>query len=347
MRPIDAIQIPEVLSYVRARTPRRLLGASLFPARDISSLEWKAIIGADRAPVAAKVVAFDNEASIHSREGVELQRGKIPAIKRKISLDEETMQKLYSPRPSTSEFEDAIREIYADVEKMIVAVETRLEMFRFEALTTGQVNINEDGVIQQVQYGFRPANQAETLAGNDRWSESATCSPIADIQRWRDAIMDLGGVEPARALTSSAQLNNILRSDEVSALVHGVVGTGLPVTNTQLNSLLVSMGLPQIATYDDRYRIQNENGTYTQARYLANNRFILMPGQALGEQLYSPTVEALRKVRDGVINYGDARRIYAEVWEENEPPAHWTKAAALSFPTFPLVDSIFVATVAD
>jgi hypothetical protein len=105
------------------------------------------------------------------------------------------------------------------------------------------------------------------------------------------------------------------------------------------------MNLPAIVTYDDQYRIQNEDGTYTTLRYVPANAFIMLPGEKLGDQLYSPTVEALRKVREGIINYGDARRIYAEVWEENEPPAHWTKAAALSFPTFPMVDSIFIATV--
>lgn len=345
MRPIDAISVPEVLAYVRARQPRPWIGNLLFPARETSSLEWEAIIGADRASVAAKVVAFDNEASIASREGIELQRGKIPAIKRKISLGEETMKKLYTPRPQTSEFDDAVREIYDDVENMISAVETRIEMFRFEAINTGQVLINEDGVIQQVQFGFRANQQSETLTGGATWDTATTATPIADMQRWREAIMDNGGVEPERALTSSAQIANIIRSNEVSALIHGTLGAGQPVTIPQLNGLLISMGLPQIASYDARYRTQAENGVYTQLRFLPVDKFIMLPGQPLGETLYSPTVEALKKVREGIINYGDTRGIYAEVWEENEPPAHWTKAAALSFPTFPMVDSIFVATV--
>lgn len=344
-KPIDALAVPEILSYTRARTPRRMLGNVLFPARDVTGLTWKSIIGANRLPVAAKVVAFDQEASIASREGFGEVAGSIPAIKRKIALNEETMHKLYSPRPMTSEYEDAVREIYNDVENMIVAVETRLEMFKFEALTTGQVMIDEDGVVQQVDFGLDRANQMETLIGGATWDTPATATPIADMIRWRNSIIARTGVTPTRALTSAARIADILLTNEVTALVHGAVGVGMGVTETDLNNILRSRNLPTIVAYDDMYRTQNEAGVYTTGRYVPDDLFILMPGEKLGDQLYSPTVEALRKVRDGVINYGDARRVYAEVWEENEPPAHWTKAAALSFPTFPMVDSVFIATV--
>ena len=344
-KPIDALALTEVLSYVRARTPRRRLGSVLFPAKDISGLTWKSIIGANRLPVAAKVVKFDQEASIASREGIQEVAGKIPAIKRKIALDEETMHKLYSPRPMSSEYDDAVREIYNDVENMIMAVETRLEMFKFEALTTGQVMINEDGIIQQVDFGLDRANQMETLAGGATWDTPATATPIADMVRWQNSIIARTGIRPIRSLTSAARLADMLLTNEVTALVHGAAGVGMGATESDLNNILRARNLPSIVTYDDMYRTQNEAGAYITARYLPDDLFIMMPGEKLGDQLYSPTVEALRKVREGVINYGDARRVYAEVWEENEPPAHWTKAAALSFPTFPMVDSIFIATV--
>ena len=101
-KPIDAISLPELLAYVRERKPRTLLGNILFPEKDITGLDWKAVVGANSLPVAAKVVAFNQEASIASRGDVSIQKGKIPAIKRKIAIDEETMQKLYSPRPNTT-----------------------------------------------------------------------------------------------------------------------------------------------------------------------------------------------------------------------------------------------------
>jgi hypothetical protein len=322
-----------------------MLGNVLFPVKEITGLTWKAIIGANRLPVAAKIVAFNQEASIASREGLAKQEGGIPAIKRKISIDEETMHKLYSPRPNTSEYEDAIREIYNDVDNMIVAVETRIEALRFQAITTGFITIDEDGIVQQCNYGFNPATQTQILGGGALWSAAATATPITDMQRWAQSVADRTGVRPTRALCSGAVMANLLNCNQVSTLVHGTLGAGLPVMEAQLQALLKSMNLPAIVTYDDQYRIQNEDGTYTTLRYVPANAFIMLPGEKLGDQLYSPTVEALRKVREGIINYGDARRIYAEVWEENEPPAHWTKAAALSFPTFPMVDSIFIATV--
>jgi hypothetical protein len=344
-RPIDAISLPELLAYVRARQPRAMLGNVLWPAKDITGLDWKAVVGANNLPVAAKVVAFDQEASIASRDGVTIQKGRIVPIKRKIRIDEETMQKLYTPRPNTSEFDDAVREIYNDVENMIQAVETKIEAIRFEALTTGRVMLDEDGIIQQVDFGFNPALQSQILAGGALWSAPATATPITDMQRWSNSIRLRTGVVPRRAICSGAVLAALLQCQQVSTLVHGNANAGLPVTEEQLQRLLQTMDLPAIVTYDDMYRVQAENGGYTTQRYMPVNRFVMLPGDKLGDQLYSPTVEALRQVREGVINYGDARRIYAEVWEENEPPCHWTKAAALTFPTFPMIDSIYIATV--
>jgi len=343
--PLAAVAVPELLSYIRARTPKKMIGNILFPAKDISSLSWKAVIGANRLPVAAKIVAFNQEASIASREGVTVQTGRIPGIKRKIALDEETMYALYHPR-TAGELESTIADIYDDVRLMIEAVETRLEMLKMEIITTGMIDINEDGIHQQVNFGFNPLTQTETLLGGALWAAAATCTPITDMQRWSRSIVARTGVKPTRALTSESQMANLLASTQVSALVYGIVGTGQAVTEAQLQNLLSSMGLPKIVTYDDQYRVQNENGTYTQARYIPANAFIMLPADKLGDQLYTPTVEALKKVREGIINEGDAKRIYAEIWEENEPPAHWTKAAALSFPTCPQIDNIFIATVA-
>jgi len=345
VKPIDAIGVPELLSYVRARTPRAMLGNVLFPAKDVSSLTWKAVIGANNLPVAAKVVAFNQEASIHSREGLATQSGGIVPIKRKISLDEETMFKLYNPRPNTSEFDDAIADIYNDTEKMIVSLETKIEVLRWQGVTTGRIMPDEDGIIQEVLYGFNPGLQSQILAGGALWSAFATATPITDIQNWVTSVVNRGCPRPRRAVTSNAVVANLLQCAQVGTMVYGVAGAGQTVILDQVNALLRRMDLPTIVTYDDQYRTQNEAGAYTTLRYLPANLFILLPGEKLGDQLYAPTVEALRKVRDGVINSGDARRIYCEVWEENEPPAHWTKAAALSFPTFPMVDSIFVAQV--
>ncbi len=344
-KPIDEISVPELLSYARSRTPRAMLGNVLFPAKDISSLTYKYVIGANNLPVAAKVVAFNQEASIHSREAVGKVTGGIVPIKRKISLDEETMFKLYSPRPGTGEFDEAVADIYADTERMIEAVETRIEALRWEAICTGRIMLNEDGIIQQVDFGFNAATQSVVLAGAALWSAFATATPITDIQNWVDSVVNRGCPRPERAVTSNQVVANLLQCAQVGAMVYGTLGAGQAVTIDQVNGLLARMNLPRIATYDDQYRVQVEAGTYTTLRYLPANLFILLPGQKLGDQLYAPTVEALRKVRQGVINSGDAKRIYCEVWEENEPPAHWTKAAALSFPTFPMVDSIYVAQV--
>jgi hypothetical protein len=345
IKAIDAIAVPELIAYTRARKPRRRLGNLFFPAKDITGLDWKFVVGQNNLPVIAKIIAFNSQAPVVGRTGVSTKQGQIPPIKTKSVIDEETMKKLFEPR-NNAELEEAVRNIYDDVENRIAGVEARIELLQWDAIVDGKVTITDEyGITQEADFGMVGGSQAETLLAAAKWDAPATATPIADMLRWSRAMVALTGTPLERSVCSSTVLALITKCAEVQKLVFGANGTGQAVSNQQLNQLLTSQGLPIIVTYDDQYTDESAAGVRTNARYLPENLFIMLPSGKLGDQLYTPTVEALRKVRTNVINYGDANRIFAEVWEENEPPAHWTKAAALSFPTFPAVDSHFVATV--
>lgn len=345
IKPLDAISVPELLVYARNRKPRGRMGNLFFPAKDITGLDWKFIVGQNNLPVIAKIIAFNSQAPVVGRPGAAVKAGSIPPIKQKSVIDEETMKKLYEPR-NNAELDEAIADIYDDVARRIEGVEARIELLQWDGILDGKVSITDEyGITQEADFGMNASTQTETLTLTARWDQHATATPIADMLRWKRTMEALTGVTLERSVTSGTVLAHILQCAEVQKLIHGANGTGQAVTEAQLQQLLQASGLPAVVTYDDQYTDEAADGTRTNARYLPEDKFVMLPGSKLGDQLYSPTVEALRKVRQNVINYGDARRIFVEVWEENEPPAHWTKAAALSFPTFPMVDCHFVADV--
>jgi len=348
---IDELRAPMLLNYIRELPVEPYLGDELFPEKPVSELEYKYLVGANHLPVAATVIPFDSEAPIHSRDGADIVRGKIPAIKRKARIDEETMLKLFMPREGTSEFEDAIAAIYDDVRILTESVRAGIELLRMRAISTGKIAITdaETGVRLEADYQLDSTQRASntgTGGASEPWSDAAKRTILDDLLDWAGAVEDLSGIRPERMVISRKVLSYMLNDQVIRDSVWNAANTKRPIVQEDLVEVLRRNGLPtQIAVYEKKVRVQAANGAYSTVRLFPDNLCVLLPGDSLGETLMAPTAEALRQVRMGEINFGDARGIFGEVWETNEPPAHWTKVAALAFPTFPRAGEVFIADV--
>lgn len=327
------------LTYARARQPRNYLGPTLFPVNTVNELTFEYWKSLNLLPVMASLQAYGAEAQIASRDGAAKVSGEIPPIKRKINLDERMLIAL--KREGAGDVDMVRNQIYNDLDNMIDSVGARIEKMRMDAMAYGQLTLNENGVIMNVDYGV-PAGHKETLAGTALWSDHANATPITDIQEWTDTVVNDSGVRPTRALTSNVVVSHLIQNAQVRTMIYGDLGGSRAVSVNQVNDLLASLDLPQIATYDLQVRVQAEDGTISTIRFFPENRFVLLPGEALGDTLMGPTAEALL---DPEVEAREAAGIYAAVTQETEPPAIWTKAAATSIPTFPMADAVFQAQV--
>lgn len=327
----------EVLNYQQNRQYPPLFGELLFPEVKHESLEFDMIKGARKIPVVASVHAFDTEAEIGSREAGK-QALELALIKRKLPLTEKEIIALENPR-TPAEQQYLMREVYNDMDSLVNSVRARAEVMRMEAAADGKVTLDENGLSATIDYGV-PANHKEVLSGTDIWTDPNS-DPITMIQDW---VLTLG-TNPQRALTSNVILTVLLRHPKVISALFGN-GSGRVATKGDLNAFLQSAGLPQIATYDNQYRKQKADGTYDLKRYFPQNKFVLLPSEALGETIYGPTAEEIRLTRDPSINTQMVGKILAMVYEENlDPVSTWTKAVATALPSFPLAGEVFQAQV--
>jgi len=324
------------LAYARAREPRNYVGSALFPDKYVNELTFEYWKDLNLLPVMASVQAFGAEAEQASREGVERVEGAIPTIKRKIPL---TGRALLALRREGAGDEEMVTDIlYNDLDNMIDAVQARVEAMRIEALHSGKLALAENGVKMTVDYGV-PSAHRKSLTGDDKWSNEKS-SPIQFMQEWVQTIRADTGITPTRALTSSEVIAHLLKNTEIRQLI---LGGARAITRAQLNELLVQMELPQLLAYDEMVRRQKADGTYETVRFLPSNKFILLPGEALGETLLGPTEDAML---DADIETQEMAGIYAAVYRETmDPPVIFTKAAVCAIPTFPLADAVFQATV--
>lgn len=332
---LELFDTRKILDYLKDREYPKMMGEEIFPERKEDDLEFDVLREGSRLPVVASVHSFDTEAEIGSREAEEMA---IEAclIKRKMQLKEKEIIKLEHPR-TDKELNQLVRRVYSkDIDSLVMGIKARIEVMRMEILSKGTVTLDENGVHATISYGVPEEQQVS----NVDW-DAENSDPIGDITTWV-SVMD---TKPKRALTSTTVLAKILRNANVINALFGKNSTRI-ATVGELNVYLSSLGLPQIYTYDEKYRKQNADGTYAKLRYLPENAFVMMPDYAVGETLYGPTAEEIRLVNDPSTEIKEVGNILAMVYDEGKDPvATWEKAVASAVPTCPYADELFQAEI--
>jgi hypothetical protein len=327
--------------YVQNREYPLTVGDGLFPNDRTEEFEIRYLLGGNAAPVSASVHAYDSEAQVGSRDGLEEMSMEPALIKRKIKMGERLIKAMTQAR-TDAEVQRVVDRIYNDVDNMVNSVRTRIERMRFEAISTGKLELNENGFAGTIDYGVSD-EQKVTLSGTDVWSD-ADANPLDDIDDFVNRVVAYSGVTPTRMLTSRKVFNALKRHDSVRKGIFGVNSARL-VTNAELNAFLQEQGLPAFATDDRVYRVQKNDGTYSTERFFPENALVLLPGGELGKTVHGVTPEEanMRYMKSATFqNFGN---IVSQIYSTNDPVARWTKAVALAMPSFPTANQIFIANV--
>lgn len=325
----------EVLSYVRDREYKPLLGETLFPERKQPSLKLDQLSGGSRIPIAASIHDFDTEAEIGSRIANK-QELELSLIKRKMQLKETDIIALENPR-TKAEQDYLVGQVYNDIDQLVAGVRARVEAMRMEVLASGQVTVKENGLNFTLDYHV-PDEHKEALTGTNVWTNENS-DPLADIERWIDTL----DTKPTRALTSRKIYRALATHPKIIAAIFGK-DSGRVVSQADLDAFMETHGYPVIRTYDEKYKVQEANGTYTTKKYFPENKFAMFNDDLLGETLYGPTAEETRLTRDPAVDTSLVGNVLASVYDETrDPVGTWTKAVATALPSFAAADEVFQA----
>ena len=317
----------ELLNYYRVKKQPAMLGDTLFPARKIQDIKFDMITGANGLPVSASIHAFDTETELASREVLQKGAAELALIKRKIAIGEREIIAINNPRMD-SEQKALVMGLFKDGDKMVESVQTRIEAMRMELLSSGKIAINENEVAITLDYKV-PAGNKKSF----NWSDASTAKPLEDIKTLADAVEDASGTKPTRILTSSKVLNKILACESVKKAIFGVNFDKI-ATRKDLNSLLESMELPQVAVYNAKYKVQGSNGKYTTKRYFPENILSMFAENALGETIYGLTAEEIELLGSNKMEEAKmVGNIFVGVEKEGAPVRRYTKAVATALPT--------------
>ena len=331
-----------VREVVRDVDANQLILSNFLPNVNQDDITYRYTVEQTLSKAAAKVRAWDTEAPIAKRQGLERRSGELVPISEKIRLGEEESLRLRRLREG-GDNRRIIDAIYDDADNLARAVARRIEMMRGEIIEFASLSFNENGVIQTVDFERDADLEPAALAGTAMWSVLDDSDPVENLTTWSTTWADFnGGARPAFFILSSAIMSNLLRNAKVRELAASALGTPQVVSEDVFASVLRSQRLPQPLVYDVAVDV---DGTSTEV--LSDDKVYLVggPNRRPGRTLAGPTAEAIELAEARQINVEDAAGVTAVVEKTVDPVSTWTKVAASTMAVMTNPNAVLVADV--
>ncbi|QIG58683.1 major capsid protein [Gordonia phage DatBoi] len=197
--------------------------------------------------------------------------------------------KIDSMRLKGTNEQPIVEAIYDDLTNGVEAVRNRIELARGELLSTGKVQINENGINGAVADFKVPASHFPSTAVE--WSDVETSTPIEDLAAWVLAYKQANGFAPAGMIVSRQTLSYLQRNKEIRIhnnlqAVGGPTLVGLDVVSNTLANFMLP---PIVEVYDT---ILNDPVSGAPVRVMPENQvvFVTPTAKDLGETIFgAPT----------------------------------------------------------
>ncbi|MFE0326338.1 major capsid protein [Streptomyces sp. NPDC058960] len=327
----------ELTGYARAALRDRQENAfglsAWLPNDTINDLTYRFTRGGGGLTEAANFRAYDAESDIATREGGARVSGELPPISRKMPVGEyERIRR----RNVDSQREEIRNAMLDDTTKLVSQIAARVELARGQALFSGSVSLNENGVQATVDFGRNPAHNvsAATL-----WSDLTNSKPLDDLQAWMDVYNDTNGSLPEYVMMSRTIYNYLRRSSQLTKLsTTGATAPGM-LTKSGLETLLSDYDIPPIVINDAKVSV---GGTATRITPQDKICFLPAQGDAAGRTLWGVPVEA-DDPRYGL--GGSEAGVAVGAYKSEDPQTVWTRATAIVLPVVAAPDLTFQADV--
>lgn len=341
----ELVTAKEIEAYYLEGASNRIayLGEGLFPRKKKLGLGLDWIKGSKGVPVILKSSAFDAKADLRDRIGFQKISTDMPYFKEGMLVKESDRQELNMVMESNNKayIDMIIGKIFDDKTTLLDGAVAQEERMRMQLLSSGKISGVSGGVAYDYDFKF-DENHKETLLTTAKWSDLANSNPVADIQRWKDAIIDDTGLEPTRAICTRKTWNYIMNNAKIKLDMNPAGGVNIIMTDSLLQQYLAAKLNVTILVYNKKYA---EDGTTKQ--FFPDDVFTLIPDKALGNTYHGTTPEESDLLSDNAANVAIVNGGMAiTTTKETDPVNVFTKVSVIMMPSFESADEVFIATVA-
>lgn len=329
------------------------LGSGFFPSKKKAGLDLKWIKGHKGLPVSLAPSAFDAKSKFRDRIGMQIAETQMAFFRESMLVKEADEQELMRVQDSNDPYATQVLEnIFDDARALVDGANVVPERMIMQLLAPLGGNmgiaINSDGTNYTYNYdpdGSWKAEHYMALVGDaDKWSASATCDPVKDIETALDKQEAASGSRPKLALMSKATFDLIKKSEAVQK---GILAQN-PTANVNYTSKKVRAYIEEelditIIIYTKKYK--NESGV--EANFYPDNIVMLLPDGAIGSTYYGTTPEerTLSSKADAdvsIVNTGVA----VVVTITDDPVNTKTTVSEIVLPSFERINDCYAIEVA-
>lgn len=317
-------------------------GESKFPNSRQVGLDLSYIKGANKAPVRLSASQFDADVIKLKRQGFEALSMEMPYFKNAYTMDERTRQQIltYQQANNNSARDILVNRVFNDEARLLANARLTAETLRMEALTTGSIVVEDNGVSMAYDFGV-PADQKVTL----QWQE-AEADPIKDIN---DIKLQLSqkGVNITEMLLNSETLNRLTKMQTLKDRValYALTNSTATLTVATVKQIILAETGVTIYVYDKGYMLED-----TFVKFVPNDTIVFMPSNTLGNTYYG-TTPAEADLMDGskaVDSVAITSEGVAITHDSNVDPV-WKRiiVSMICLPSFEEANSIVIASIAN
>lgn len=324
------------------------LGAGLFPDEKKAGLDLKWIKGHKGLPVSLAPSNFDTKSKFRDRVGVTKNETEMPFFRESMLVKEQDEQEILRVQDSNDPYAvQVLNNIFNDTQTLVDGAKVVPERMRMQLLAPldGKVGINISANGTNYTYNYDPdgswkANHyAKIVTEADKWSASATCDPVKNLEDAMDAQEVESGERPAIILMSKATFNMIKDSKKVqSGVLAQNTTANVNYTSARVKSYLEEELNVSVAVYNKMFK--DETGTAK--KFYPDNIVMLLPSGALGKTWFGTTPEerTLKSRADADVSLVETG-ISVAVTITDDPVNTKTTVSEIVLPSFERMDECY------
>lgn len=328
------------LTVVSRQTPEPVANplTNVLPNREIEGRKTKQAKHV-RKTFTATFRAYGAEAPIGRRgDSLTVSEITLPALSEKLPVDEELIHQL-NEHGTQSAVDRLIEATYDDVVNLTTSVRNRAEKARGEFLSTGKVSIDENGFVNEADFGLPGSHDTGPLV---LWSDP-TADILEDEITYVDLVAEDAKANPTLATVSKRIIRLMQRSESYRRFYWQSRGAdaGPTLSPEQVNAVREQSGLPSLNVYDGI--VPSDAGD---VRVIPDDLYILTT-DTVGESQWGTTAEALKLANSNAVDFQrkDAPGLVVSQWAVPDPVVTWTKVASVFLPVAGDINGLLVAKV--
>ena len=325
------------------------LGEGLFPSKQKSGLNLKWIKGSKGLPVILQPSAFDSNAPIRSRQGLEIIDTEMAYFKEAMLVKEQDKQDFESVVESAPLAREILDRIYDDATTLVDGAKVVEELMRMSLLANANghpsISIAVSGGATYT-YNFDPnstysSNNFTALSGTSLWTDLDDSDPLKDVSDAQDAIEATTGERPSILLMSKGTMNLLKQNDHIKGAILAQNATAnIFMTDARVKELFSNELGISIIVYTKQYKDYSGNAK----KFYPDGMVTLLPAGTLGNTWKGVTPEEFEsgKLDVSIVDNGTAITVNTSF----DPVQTVTKVSEVVLPSFERMDETYMIKVA-